>query len=198
MASTSPCGATGRCSSRMTMPPLHQRLVRPAHHLQPSAHPQTDHLNRDPSPMILSRRDTLKFSSLLPAAAAAPSVAWSAPPKPPPRRAALAGGRATWIWARPLAWPGRAARCPATPALRCQHTPIPAQSWVTATWPDGSVKWTAHALPIPQGPTPDGLQVVPPSRPAAPVERVVSNSMPKAPASPAAAWSGISPAADRR
>ncbi|KQN06822.1 hypothetical protein [Sphingomonas sp. Leaf25] len=24
---------------------------------------------------------------------------------------------------------------------------VPAQSWVTATWPDGSVKWTAHALP---------------------------------------------------
>jgi hypothetical protein len=63
-----------------------------------------------------------------------------------------------------LAWPGRAALPRNTGfAVRANGTPIPAQSWVTATWPDGSVKWTAHALPIPQGPTPDGLQVVPSS-----------------------------------
>ncbi|HUR07767.1 MAG TPA: hypothetical protein VM347_34855, partial [Nonomuraea sp.] len=24
--------------------------------------------------------------------------------------------------------------------------PVPVQSWVTATWPDGSVKWSAHAI----------------------------------------------------
>lgn len=29
--------------------------------------------------------------------------------------------------------------------------PVPVQSWVTATWPDGSVKWSAHAI----GPQPD-------------------------------------------
>ncbi|WP_370241750.1 hypothetical protein [Marisediminitalea sp.] len=28
-----------------------------------------------------------------------------------------------------------------------QGTPIPLQSWPTAYWPDGSIKWTAHAIP---------------------------------------------------
>ncbi|WP_301311059.1 Tat pathway signal sequence domain protein [Nonomuraea roseoviolacea] len=33
---------------------------------------------------------------------------------------------------------------------------LPTQSWVTATWPDGSVKWSAHAVP------PHGEPAVPP------------------------------------
>ncbi|WP_181405113.1 Tat pathway signal sequence domain protein [Aestuariibacter sp. GS-14] len=28
-----------------------------------------------------------------------------------------------------------------------QGTPVPLQSWPTAYWPDGSIKWTAHAIP---------------------------------------------------
>lgn len=36
-------------------------------------------------------------------------------------------------------------------ALRSAAGEVPVQSWVTATWPDGSVKWTAHAI----GPQPD-------------------------------------------
>ncbi len=47
---------------------------------------------------------------------------------------------------------------------------LPAQSWITASWPDGSVKWTAHALPADI--MPGAAVVVAPGRatqPAAPV-----------------------------
>ncbi|WP_117214784.1 Tat pathway signal sequence domain protein [Allorhizocola rhizosphaerae] len=41
---------------------------------------------------------------------------------------------------------------------------VPVQSWVTATWPDGSVKWSAHAI----GPTPaESLVLTPGAVPAA-------------------------------
>ncbi|WP_076068876.1 Tat pathway signal sequence domain protein [Sphingomonas montana] len=46
---------------------------------------------------------------------------------------------------------------------------VPSQAWPTAYWPDGSVKWTAHALAA--GAVGDALVVVPgtPARPADPV-----------------------------
>ena len=44
-----------------------------------------------------------------------------------------------------------------------QETPV--QSWVTATWPDGSVKWSAHAA-VPPGDGPYRLH--PGQEPAAP------------------------------
>ncbi|WP_374940266.1 RIFT barrel domain-containing protein [Pedomonas mirosovicensis] len=28
---------------------------------------------------------------------------------------------------------------------------VPVQTWTTATWPDGSIKWTAHAIPAGAG-----------------------------------------------
>ncbi|TFI57638.1 twin-arginine translocation signal domain-containing protein [Sphingomonas parva] len=37
---------------------------------------------------------------------------------------------------------------------------LPVQSWTTATWPDGSIKWTAHAIPAGAGRT-ARLRVVP-------------------------------------
>jgi hypothetical protein len=41
---------------------------------------------------------------------------------------------------------------------------IPCQSWPTAYWPDGSLKWTAHALPADA--TPSGRLVIQPGAPA--------------------------------
>lgn len=126
--------------------------------------------------MTFSRRDTLKFSSLLPAATLLPGAALSAPSKAP------APVALHWLEGTPhmdlgqtlgVAWPRGTLPRNTGFALQAHGTAIPAQSWVTATWPDGSIKWTAHALPIPQGPAPDGLQVIPSARPAAPVERVV-------------------------
>jgi hypothetical protein len=45
--------------------------------------------------------------------------------------------------------------------------PVPVQSWVTATWPDGSVKWSAHAI-APQARPADGYVLVPGAEPAQP------------------------------
>lgn len=38
--------------------------------------------------------------------------------------------------------------------------PVPLQSWTTATWPDGSLKWTGHAL-APDAPAADHYQLLP-------------------------------------
>ncbi|WP_329226766.1 Tat pathway signal sequence domain protein [Streptomyces sp. NBC_01460] len=47
---------------------------------------------------------------------------------------------------------------------------VPVQSWTTATWPDGSAKWTAHAV----GPDAAGARkfVLAPGTPAAPAHKV--------------------------
>ncbi|HEX6685606.1 MAG TPA: hypothetical protein VF062_22715 [Candidatus Limnocylindrales bacterium] len=61
----------------------------------------------------------------------------------------LTGPRRTGVtWGVP--WP-RGAVAPGTSFALGN---VPLQSWVTATWPDGSVKWTAHAI----GPQPDPAQ----------------------------------------
>ncbi|EPE10859.1 hypothetical protein F503_05954 [Ophiostoma piceae UAMH 11346] len=47
-----------------------------------------------------------------------------------------------------LPWPRGS--CAPTTAFTChdEHgTPVPLQSWQTGLWPDGSMKWSAHALP---------------------------------------------------
>ncbi|MFG1703354.1 Tat pathway signal sequence domain protein [Nonomuraea sp. M3C6] len=43
---------------------------------------------------------------------------------------------------------------------------VPVQSWVTATWPDGSVKWTAHAIGA--QPAAESYRIEPGREPAAP------------------------------
>jgi hypothetical protein len=99
--------------------------------------------------MTISRRDTLKLSGLLPAAAL-PSVAWGVPARAP------APVALHWLEGAPsmdlgqtfgAAWPRGALPRSTSFAM---NTAIPVQSWVTATWPDGSIKWTAHALPDPR------------------------------------------------
>ncbi|MFB4425816.1 Tat pathway signal sequence domain protein [Streptomyces sp. QL37] len=51
---------------------------------------------------------------------------------------------------------------------------VPVQSWTTATWPDGSAKWTAHAV----GPEAAGAKkfVLGPGTPAAPAHKVAVKS----------------------
>ncbi|MGN7160165.1 exo-rhamnogalacturonan lyase family protein [Sphingomonas sp. SAFR-052] len=52
-----------------------------------------------------------------------------------------------------MAWPrGRMSARQSWAVRDTAGRPMPAQSWVTATWPDGSVKWTAHALPADSAP----------------------------------------------
>jgi hypothetical protein len=76
------------------------------------------------------------------------------------------GSGVTWG----VPWP-RGAVAAGTPfALTgADGAPAPVQSWITATWPDGSVKWTAHAAPALGG---DAYALVPgeePARPRSPV-----------------------------
>ncbi len=47
-----------------------------------------------------------------------------------------------------MAWPrGQVSARQALAVRDADGRILPAQSWTTATWPDGSVKWSAHALP---------------------------------------------------
>jgi hypothetical protein len=60
----------------------------------------------------------------------------------------------------------------------CAHThqgaTLPVQSWPLAYWPDGSIKWSGHALPSETGPseTETGSVTIATGRPAVPVEKV--------------------------
>ncbi|SDK50586.1 hypothetical protein SAMN05421874_10891 [Nonomuraea maritima] len=64
-------------------------------------------------------------------------------------------------------WPRGALR-PGTPfALTgADGREVPVQSWVTATWPDGSLKWTAHAAGA--GPAAEAYRLEPGREPAVP------------------------------
>lgn len=47
-----------------------------------------------------------------------------------------------------VAWPrGRVRGTPRFALTGADGSAVPVQSWATAFWPDGSVKWTAHAMP---------------------------------------------------
>lgn len=98
--------------------------------------------------MQISRRDTMKLlgaTALLPTAAIARSGAATASPAPlhwlEQVTPSLQLGQTVGV-----AWPRGA--LPGRSSFRVEGggQALPAQSWVTATWPDGSVKWTAHAL----------------------------------------------------
>lgn len=66
-------------------------------------------------------------------------------------------------------WPRGAVKAGSALRLRSGAGELPSQHWTLATWPDGSLKWSAHALPA--GVSADGIEVVPgkPSAPEAPV-----------------------------
>ncbi|MFC0623984.1 exo-rhamnogalacturonan lyase family protein [Kribbella deserti] len=65
-------------------------------------------------------------------------------------------------------WP-RGTVAPGTPFALADGTPL--QSWITATWPDGSVKWSAHAIG-PQELPAESYDVVPGRQPAVPASPV--------------------------
>jgi len=119
-----------------------------------------------------TRRDAIRTGLLGGAAAAVPGAAAARPaPAPAPlgwvegATPALQLGQAVGV-----AWPRGAVRRTERFAARDDTgVAVPAQSWVAATWPDGSVKWTGHALPAGRGWR--GL-IVAPGRPAEPAEPV--------------------------
>ena len=67
-----------------------------------------------------------------------------------------------------LPWPRGLLRAK-TPFALADGTPL--QSWITATWPDGSVKWSAHAIG-PQQQLPASYEVVTGQEPGTPAEPV--------------------------
>jgi hypothetical protein len=76
-------------------------------------------------------------------------------------------------------WPRGARRAAATFAMRdAEGRPVPVQSWTTATWPDGSIKWTAHAIPA--GAALDASARIVPGKAVSPVETVRVTEQPYA------------------
>ena len=77
-----------------------------------------------------------------------------------------------------VAWPrGTIKRDTPLTVLDGAGKPVPSQGWITATWPDGSVKWTAHAIPADL--SPDALTVsrgrpLPPTQPVAVAENAAA------------------------
>jgi hypothetical protein len=99
--------------------------------------------------MQFNRRDTIKAGLLGGVALWLPAGAGAAP--------AFAPAAIRWIdGAAPashagqtfgVAWPRGVLKRGQRLAVQAAGVAVPAQSWTTATWPDGSVKWTAHAIP---------------------------------------------------
>ncbi|MBD8676985.1 exo-rhamnogalacturonan lyase family protein [Sphingomonas sp. CFBP 13720] len=122
--------------------------------------------------MRLTRRTLLASTMVAATVRALPGVAATRPA--PLARAKWVDGTTPTLHAGQtfgLAWPRGTVTGRQSLAVRdAAGRPIPAQSWITATWPDGSVKWTAHALPA-DAAIGSGLQVTP-GRAAAPADPV--------------------------
>jgi hypothetical protein len=135
-------------------------------------------------PASLTRRRFLKTSALASAAAALPLVpklnALPVPanPKPVPSAppAAKPSATASLRWlddAPPQISTGATWGVPWARGIHKADTQfklgdIPLQTWPLATWPDGSLKWTAHAIPADTFPT--GAQELTAGAPASPAK----------------------------
>ncbi|WP_410482806.1 Tat pathway signal sequence domain protein [Sphingomonas sp. A2-49] len=104
-----------------------------------------------------NRRETLRAGLLGGAAALFPATVRAAPAP------AFVAAPVRWIdGAAPAmhagqtfgaAWPRGTLKRNARLSVRAGGVGVPAQSWTTATWPDGSIKWSAHAIPADVAPT---------------------------------------------
>ncbi|WP_438482005.1 Tat pathway signal sequence domain protein [Oleiharenicola lentus] len=133
----------------------------------------------------LTRRDFVKRSALIAAAAAqVPTLARaqsaSAAPASLPATSANADvlhwleGKPAVLpgttWGRP--WPrGKHPRATAFTLKSAEGSAVPVQTWPLAFWPDGSLKWTAHAIPgdVPASET-YRLETGAPAAPAHPIK----------------------------
>lgn len=125
-----------------------------------------------------NRRDFLRTAAL--AGALTPTVVQAAQTSAPALSAA-GGDGARWLDGDPpvahegqtfgLPWP-RGTQKPKTTfsATGSDGQAVPVQTWPLAYWPDGSLKWTGHALPAGAGLVPS-LKVLP-GKPAAPAAAV--------------------------
>jgi len=126
----------------------------------------------------ISRRDSLKAglmasaTALLPGAAqAATSARGGAMPETPVRWIDDAAPPLSLGQTFGVPWPRGVLRAGKPLSVQgADGTALPSQHWTLATWPDGSIKWTAHALAAGSG-QPGALRVVQgkPAAPQAPV-----------------------------
>ncbi|MDF0545281.1 Tat pathway signal sequence domain protein [Sphingobium sp. H39-3-25] len=126
----------------------------------------------------ISRRDTMRAGLLAAASSLVPDCAFAAVrkggsevPSTPVRWIDNSPPRTTLGQTFGVPWPKGA--LPKGKPLTVRATggaAIPSQHWTLATWPDGSAKWTAHALPAGAGLV-EGLEIAPgkPATPDAPV-----------------------------
>ena len=145
--------------------------------------------------MAISRRAFVKTGTFTAAVLPLTSLLRSEPPAGAPAVASrdtaadsnnsspVIPGRATlhWLEGVPVEQPGATLGVPWPRGSVKAGTPfglrsstgenIPVQTWPLATWPDGSLKWTAHALPAGAGCSP-GLTLAPGFEPATPASAV--------------------------
>jgi len=99
-----------------------------------------------------SRRDALRAALLGGGTLLVPKMAMAVPAP------AFAPATVRWIDGAPpvlhagqtfgAAWPRGMLKRETKLAVRtAANETVPSQSWITATWPDGSIKWSAHAVP---------------------------------------------------
>ena len=128
----------------------------------------------------LTRREFVRRTTLVAAASQLASSLRSAETAPATAPAVVAPDALRWLegapppalpgagWGRP--WPrGRHGRDTTFTLRTTSGESVPVQSWPLATWPDGSLKWTAHAIPA--GP-PAAEYRLEPGAPAAPARPV--------------------------
>ncbi|WP_176598223.1 Tat pathway signal sequence domain protein [Sphingobium sp. 15-1] len=120
----------------------------------------------------IGRRDMLRLGLLGGAAAILPLPAMAAEKKAPRTPVRWIDGEAPRLSLGQtfgVPWPRGAVKAGSALRLRSEAGELPSQHWTLATWPDGSLKWSAHALPA--GVSAEGIEVVPgkPSAPEAPV-----------------------------
>lgn len=123
----------------------------------------------------VSRRDFVRTATLAAAATQIATRLRAQAPAPSPRAVSPGAAPLHWLEGAPnllpgttwgVPWPrGRHGRETAFALWAPGGESVPVQSWPLATWPDGSLKWTAHAIPAG---TPAELYELQPGAPAAP------------------------------
>ncbi|HTL67753.1 MAG TPA: Tat pathway signal sequence domain protein [Lacunisphaera sp.] len=128
----------------------------------------------------LSRREFVRKTTLAAAAAQLATRLRAAEPAPVTTPAPADPAELRWLEGTPklvpgatwgMPWPRGAQPNGAKFTLRATTgAEVPLQSWPLATWPDGSLKWTAHAIPA-DAPVADGYKIAAgtPVAPARPV-----------------------------
>lgn len=100
--------------------------------------------------LTIGRRDMLRASLMGSAAALLPTAARAASTVPRSTPVSWIDGEAPMLSLGQtfgVPWPRGAVKPGAPLVVRSDGKPLSSQHWTLATWPDGSLKWSAHALP---------------------------------------------------